>query len=74
MNLTAREQWWAEGVLRGATNQQLAAEAGISVRTVETYGLRWAQKVGLPKAGRAQGVFRESLLRMRIRELEEARG
>lgn len=68
MKLTAREQWWKEGVISGRTNRQLAEDAGISIRTVETYGLRWAQKAGVPKLGRVQGSLREAVLRAELEE------
>jgi FixJ family two-component response regulator len=65
-HLTRRENWWVDNVLQGVTSRQMAEEEGISVRTVEVYGRRFANKAGLPVGGRQTGTFREAVLRMAL--------
>jgi two-component system response regulator NreC len=45
--LSPREQEVLEQLARGHTNREIAAQIHVSVKTVETYRLRLAQKLGL---------------------------
>lgn len=47
--LTVRERQVLTLVASGCTNQEAASELGLSVKTVETYRLRLAEKLGLSK-------------------------
>ena len=46
-NLSDREREVIERIARGFSNKEIAAELGLSVKTVETYKARVAEKLGL---------------------------
>lgn len=69
--LSPRAREWADGVLAGKTNPQIAAERYIPLTSIESYTRQFADLAGLPSSGRHHGTVREALPRLYIRDHKE---